>query len=167
MSTQRSTSIKRAVLVLAAAGAAGAGIAAIATAGGADGGDRTISLAQRDESQKFVDVPPASGEEKPPSQGDVYILTNVVLDPKTNKVRGRTHSVCSTTVPGAKPIALCTGAIALSDGTILFAGPFPFTTPTATLAVTGGTGAYAGARGTFVYRDGAGDRSSFEVHLIG
>jgi hypothetical protein len=46
----------------------------------------------------------------------------------------------------------CTGSIALADGTITMAGPFNPAKAEQTAAITGGTGAYAKARGQIVVR---------------
>ena len=43
---------------------------------------------------------------------------------------------------------VCEGVYSFADGTLIVAGLSRFTAPTSSAAVTGGTGAYANARGT-------------------
>ena len=55
----------------------------------------------------------------------------------------------------------------LPDGTIEFSGLIPFAATKQTLAVTGGTGAYAGARGSDTNMKGKGDLAPVKVSLLG
>ena len=51
----------------------------------------------------------------------------------------------------------CSGVLVLRDGTLTFQAAFKVSASTVTGAVTGGTGAYANARGTFVSKDDRGN----------
>jgi hypothetical protein len=86
----------------------------------------------------------------------------------TGDVVGRTHAACITT-RGARDFRksemTCTGSIVLGDGTLLMQAHFPLKSGVVRGAITGGTGAYAGARGTFTSEqrdDGAFDTVNLE-----
>jgi nitrate/nitrite transporter NarK len=94
---------------------------------------------------------------KPKSQranslGDLIVFTNPLADASGKKV-GKLYVNCATTVGSGnflKSTLTCAGVVALPDGTLTFAANVSPSAPTTTGAVTGGTGAYAGARGVFV-----------------
>jgi len=82
-------------------------------------------------------------------------------------------ATCTACEPGAnassrggKAVALCTGALVLKGGTLVVSGPSPFTASKVTSAVVGGTGAYAGARGTLLFEDSSGDFAKVTVTLL-
>jgi hypothetical protein len=84
--------------------------------------------------------------------GDEIVFTSPVTDLSGTRI-GKTHTACITTL-GARNFLnstiICTGVAALRDGTLsvqLIGRPAD---PTLTGAVTGGTGAYANARGVVV-----------------
>jgi hypothetical protein len=126
-------------------------------------GARTVSLFETNAGQRFafVDNAPKSPVGNPESRrfrfsmGDKIVFANPLLDQRGGNrvgvlygegtvVRGRTF---------ANIVLLGTVTFALSDGSqIAGAGTF---TPgqTARVAVTGGTGAYEGARGTIVSQE--------------
>jgi hypothetical protein len=126
----------------------------------------TMTLLQKDGHLTFVDVGPQGGEMKPPSQGDQYVLNNRLLDGTRERV-GRTHIVCTTTVPGRKAIAVCDHVFTLPDGTLTAQSIAPLSKPRETMALTGGTGRYAGSRGTISW-DGtsSGELSSYTVTFL-
>ena len=68
--------------------------------------------------------------------------------------RSRRFAWCIATRPGkiAAATYACSGTFALNDGTITIAALQRGEPTTQLLAVTGGTGAYDGARGTIVSR---------------
>jgi hypothetical protein len=139
------------------------GVAAItaaalaASAGGQTSGARTLTLTEvpKGASFGFVDNPPHTkfsheGEPRKLSVGDIEIQSIVVTDQQGNKL-GRFDAYCILTRPGVitNHEEECTGTYRLKDGTISATSSFvgneasPFTA-----AITGGTGAYAGARGS-------------------
>ena len=87
--------------------------------------------------------------------------------PKTGRKIGRGHTVCQITLPGRNAVAHCRGTFRLPDGTIEFSGLIPFAATKQTLAVAGGTGAYAGARCSGTNMKGKGDLAPVKVSLLG
>lgn len=129
------------VTVISTAGL-GAG-AALASAGAADTSGPptgTKELVLRQSSFKFLDHPPLRRGDVPPSPGDTSIIGHRVLDTAGHRI-GRFSTVCVSTDRRGQAMQ-CTAAVTLADGTILLEGAGN------EVAITGGTGAYAGARGT-------------------
>jgi hypothetical protein len=84
-----------------------------------------------------------------PSVGDVVVVRDALLP------QGTLNQVCTLVNVSGGPLTSdyeCTGSIALADGTITMAGPFNPAKAAETAAITGGTGAYAKARGEIVVR---------------
>lgn len=127
---------------------------------------RTLTLLQKDGDLQFVDTAPLGGEDKPPSMGDLYAFANTLLDPTSKAERGQDHGVCTVTVPGEKAVTVCTDVFALDDGQLMLVTSYPFVSESVTYAVVGGTGAYAGARGTAVYSQGEGENGTWTVTLL-
>jgi hypothetical protein len=120
----------------------GAG-AALASAGPAEtagppAGTKQVVLRQT--SFKFLDHPPLRRGDVPPSPGDASILSYRVLDAGGQKRLGRADAICTSTDRRGKRL-VCTVEMTLPDGVIMLEGPGD------PLAITGGTGVYAGARG--------------------
>jgi hypothetical protein len=127
----------------------------------------TMTLLQRDGHLTFIDVGPQGGETKPPSRGDQYVLSNRLIDPSTKKRVGTVHIVCTTTVPGKRAIALCDHVFDLPDGTVTAQSVAPLSKARETMALTGGTGDYAGVRGTIAWDgSGSGELSSYTVTFL-
>ena len=84
--------------------------------------------------------------------GDLIVFTNPLVDPAGKRI-GTLHADCTTTIGARdflKSTMTCQGVASLTGGTLtvqLVTSPGIATT---TGAVTGGTGAYADARGVFV-----------------
>jgi allene oxide cyclase len=78
------------------------------------------------------------------SAGDVLTFANEVYDQANKTVVGRDNGWCIRTVAGSA--WECFWTLTLNDGQITVEGPF-YDDKESVLAVTGGTGAYAGARG--------------------
>jgi hypothetical protein len=76
-----------------------------------------------------------------PSPGDESITTYRVLDASGARRVGRAHFVC-TSLDGRGAHQQCTGTIALADGQLATQGDAD------NIAIVGGSGTYAGARGT-------------------
>jgi hypothetical protein len=140
---------------LVAAGAALAAMSIGGTVAVGQGGDRAPATkrivfypGQPQVGPTDIDVGPA-GE----SQGDMTVVTRPVLRRPGGAAIGRTDVSCVKTdvsIPG-RPFLLCRGLFRFTDtSTITFEGGFRFPDETtSTLAVTGGTGRYFGASGTF------------------
>jgi hypothetical protein len=76
--------------------------------------------------------------------GDILTFANEVYDEANEEQVATDNGYCFRTVaPGAWE---CTWTMTLDDGQITVQGPF-YDTSDSVLAITGGTGAYAGARG--------------------
>lgn len=76
--------------------------------------------------------------------GDVLTFANKVYDESNAKMVGTDNGWCVRTVVGT--VYECFWILSLADGQITVEGPF-LDDSNSTLAVTGGTGAYAGVRG--------------------
>ena len=106
----------------------------------------------------IVDNPPLSTRrgEAPPAvtPGDQFVSSKRLLDSAGNRA-GRIEAACSAVKParalGAGAAYLCTGVAHLADGDLFLAARItPVDGPSDDHgAVTGGTGAYLGARGDF------------------
>ena len=135
---------RRTVLLATVISTAGLGAgAALASAGPAQtssppAGTKQVVLRQT--SFKFLDHPPRRQGDVPPSPGDASILSYRILDAGGQKRLGRADAICTSTDRRGKRLA-CTVQMTLPDGVIMLEGPGD------PLAITGGTGAYAGARG--------------------
>jgi hypothetical protein len=135
---------RTAMLATVVTAASLAGAAALASSGAAQApgpptGTKDVVL--RQSSFKFLDHPPRRRGDVPPSPGDVSIIGYRILDANGQKRLGQLDAVCTSTDRRGKRVQ-CTGAMHLPDGQIELAGTGD------PLAITGGTGAYAGARGT-------------------
>jgi allene oxide cyclase len=82
----------------------------------------------------------ASGD----SAGDILTFANEVFDADDKNKIGTDQGICFRTVPGKA--WECFWTLTLDDGQITVEGPFN-DTGDSVLAVTGGTGSYAGAQG--------------------
>jgi hypothetical protein len=150
--------------VLAVGAIAVAGSAYAATPGKSHYGDhvRTIKLVETSDTPNltFIDLG------KPGlSPGD-----NVVTSDKVAYANGRPAGVmtqaCTLTEPGVNLLAStfeCYGSIALADGTITNSGPFLPNAPEQSIAVTGGTGEFATARGEVSVR---AEQDQITVRLV-
>jgi hypothetical protein len=107
-------------------------------------GARTLNFTEQAKGTKVVFV---DNGKHGPSTGDAIVLTIPLVDAAGAKLGTATATCTATSVPkNAEPPTLCQGVLPLADGDIVVSGRV---TPGADhLAVVGGTGAYAGARGT-------------------
>jgi hypothetical protein len=137
---RRRTALLATVITTAGLGA-GAALASTGAAQAPGPPTGTKEVVLRQSSFKFLDHPPRRHGDVPPSPGDTSIVGYRVLDATGEKRLGRVSSVCVSTDRRGQAMQ-CTGALTLPDGTIMLEGPGN------PLAITGGTGAYAGARGT-------------------
>jgi hypothetical protein len=100
------------------------------------------------------------------SAGDEIIFTNPIEI--AGKIVGRNHVVCTATKnASSKHFAtaefLCTGLARISGSTLVFSAMLSEGNTEG--AITGGSGTYAGARGTFVTKEGKGT-STVTVSLL-
>jgi soluble lytic murein transglycosylase-like protein len=141
-------------VALVTAGCATAGLALAATSPASDDHRAqttatptgTLQMVLRPQSFSFVDNPPKRSGDGPPSPGDASITGYRVFDATGAKRLGRAQFVCVATDRRSQH-EQCTGTIALPDGQIATQGDAD------NVAIVGGTGAYAGARGTATGQD--------------
>ena len=140
------------VAVLAAGGV-------LAVSGGAKSTDgQTIKLVERGGIEKFVDVPPRAKRQFSASAGDTFLFSSPLYDGE-NKRAGTLDAKCSFTKGGRLARGVCEGVFDLADGDLLLSTRLS-TSGNVSGAIVGGTGAYAGARGTFTSVDRPGGDSA-------
>ena len=118
----------------------------------------TLQIVLRQQSFRFVDLPPKRAGEGPPSPGDHSIITYRVLDASGAKPLGRADFVC-TALDRRGEHEQCAGTLALPDGQLALQGDAD------NVAVVGGSRAYAGARGTATGTDHA-DSVDVTIHFL-
>ena len=137
-----------AVLALAAAALAlGSGAAA------QDSGARTLTLKELDRGSTFTHIRNTKTKSRQAnSQGDVIAFTNPLADESGKRI-GKLSAECVTTTGSrsfVKSTVTCVVVLALRDGTLTVQTNLSLSKPETVGAVTGGTGAYANARGVVV-----------------
>jgi len=126
-------------------------VAAIAAPGGSaqTPTGTTLSLTEKNDggSSAFIDNTPRSRGERP-AAGDQIVFSNPIYDAAGTKRQGSLTATCTVwrTTKSGEPPLICSAVYALPGGDLVVSGRL--TPGTQHLAVTGGTGAYAGARGT-------------------
>ena len=143
----------RSVLALAAIAAAVGAIAIQATAGSAAPASKSLHLVAT--SLKKVGFFPKGK----PHQGDRFGFGDKITGDDT----GYDRAVC--TVVGGKRL-LCTIQVQLSKGTLSVQGLIPQKSTNEPVAITGGTGAYDGARGTALVTDVSNTQTKIDVSLL-
>jgi len=158
-------------LALLAAG--GAAVALAVTAGSGASAQapttRTLSFVELERGSTFTHVRNTrTRSAQSNSAGDLIVFTNPLADSSGNVV-GRLHVQCVTTT-GARDfrrsVLTCTGVGVLRDGTLALQASVRAGARTTTGAVTGGSGAYAGARGTFVSKERRRGGSDTTITLV-
>lgn len=100
--------------------------------------------------------------------GDLIVFTSPLAD-STGKRVGRLHVQCVTTVGSSnfeKSNATCSGAMVTPQGTLMLSAMNSPGVATTTGAITGGTGAYANARGTFTSVEDRKGNSADTITLV-
>jgi len=171
------TSIRtRRLGVIGALTSAGVAVAVI-SGGGASAqtpttDSRTIAFTEVENAEPccIADIAPKSRSKREPfmSPGDQLVYTQP-LQAAGGKRIGRIYLKCAAIAgaPLTRARYVCEGVYSFTDGTITIAG---LARPGATTSgvVTGGTGAYANARGTFSSKDNStGGDSKTVVTLVG
>jgi len=144
------------IIALVAAGLTAAAVATPVLAQ-SSGGAQTLTFRELDKGSRFgyIDNPPRNKKHRRPvfSVGDQFALANPLAD-ASGKI-GELRATCTVTKKAPASNSgfnnghpLCTGAFVLKGGT-LFVETVDAGAKTTHGAVVGGTGAYAGARGTF------------------
>jgi hypothetical protein len=135
------------------AAAALAAAALMASAGSAQAPPSTLHFVST--SQKGVGFMP----KRAPHQGDRLGFGDKISGDDT----GFDRAVC--TIVG-KPQLLCTIQVQLSKGTLTVQGMLPERANKVPIAITGGTGAYNGARGTALVTDTSPTQTDVEITLL-
>ncbi len=140
---------------------AGALVAALATggvlavSGGAEApAGQTIAVVEKGGTEKFVDVAPRAKREFDPSSGDAFLFSSPLYN-AANKRVGTLDVRCDFTKGGRTGRGICAGVFDLAGGDLLLSARLTIS-GSVTGAIVGGTGDYAGARGTFTSVDRPG-----------
>jgi hypothetical protein len=147
--------MKRSPILLAALGA----LALSPAAAAAKSHERTITVKARSQIDQvqLVDNAPAGD-----SAGDVLVFTEKLFDSHGKPI----GSDAATCVRLFDQTSLCTGTYQLPGGRIMVQLLQPGPTGTYDQAITGGTGRFAGARGTVtVAQQSGGDRFTFRIRV--
>jgi Dirigent-like protein len=117
----------------------------------------TLELVQRDRETRFhlVDASPRQGERGTPTPGDVAVLSGVLRNSAGRRV-GRVQACFTTVSRGRRYSGEATGTFSLRGGDVMVQGRVG-DSRVDRLAVVGGTGVYAGARGTMAARTSRDD----------
>lgn len=128
---------------------------AMLVAGASTASAETIKLVERATTDAVTDTG-ASGD----SAGDLLTFANELYDEKNAKLVGTDNGWCIRTVSGKA--WECAWTLSLADGQLMVQGPF-LDAGDSVLAVTGGTGKYAKARGEMKLhaRDAKGSEYDF------
>lgn len=153
--------MKKLLLAAAAAAAAIATVAILASSGSAQDAPRTLNITET--IQKGVGFFPKHA----PRQGTRFGFGGTI----SGEESGYDRAVCTAignlrTRDRAAKVTLCTIQFELSQGSLSVQGMTPQHSHNTPLAVTGGTGAYAGARGTLLVEQGRQDSSTQTVTLL-
>ena len=144
---------RRSIVLSAAAAAIVAAALAAATGTAQSTGATTLHLVSK--SQKHVGFPAG----RRPHQGDRFGFGDTITGDDTGFDRG----VC--TLLGSRA-GLCTVEVHLSRGTLSVQGLLAEKDKNVPMAITGGTGAYDGARGTAIVNDTDASTTSIDVTLL-
>jgi hypothetical protein len=146
--------------LLSAAALAGCGgsPSAKSSAPPAASGGSTSQVRLQSQLSTFKVLPGAGrSSEDSNSLGTQLILTGMLFQPHASQASGRSQAVCTRTGGGAGEVFQCSIAFLLPQGTIYGDG-VASRQGIASGIVAGGTGRYAGERGTFSYRRASGPR---------
>ncbi len=111
-----------------------------------------------------TDATAAIGKAKD-NRGDILTFANPIFDARDTKQIGTDNGFCIRTVVGAA--FECSWVTSLAGGQITVTGPFHDSGDT-TLAITGGTGKYIGAKGQMLLhaRDAKGSAYDFKYTFV-
>jgi hypothetical protein len=148
----------RRTTVIAGSVVAALGIGAVAAvSGGAQAPQgQTLTFVSKGGSFKFVDAPPKARSEEDASSGDAFLIS-VGLYNASNKRVGTLDARCTFTKGGKNLRGICDGIYAIGKTDELHVIARLSADDDVSGSVVGGTGAYAGARGTFTSIDRPGE----------
>jgi hypothetical protein len=149
------TALALAAVAVLALAAAGLGLRSSASAQAP--GTTTLTFTELEKGSTFKHVRNTKTKNRRSNLlGDLIVFTSPLADSGGRRV-GRIHVSCVTTVGSSnfeKSIAACSGSMVTPQGTLTLQAMTSPGVATTTGAVTGGTGAYANARGVFTSVEG-------------
>jgi uncharacterized low-complexity protein len=153
-------SMKQALLLAAVAGAATLAFAVMNATAGSSSSSTTVHVIEHAITDAVTNGP------KTDKAGNILTFANPVYDSADSKKVGSDSGFCTRIV--VKKSWECLWTTFLSGGQITVEGPFSDTGNTV-LAITGGTGTYANARGSMElkYHTKTGTKFDFVFHLSG
>jgi hypothetical protein len=155
--------IRRAFLVIATVAMLALAVGTVAASPFNGRGQRptTFTVVERALTDAVVDLG-ASGD----SLGDLLTFGNPVYNAANTVQIGTDQGECFRTNPGVA--WECTWTTYLAKGSLTVQGSFPDSLADSTLAITGGTGIYRGARGemTLHSRNAGGTEFDFMFHVL-
>jgi hypothetical protein len=147
--------VRRTTIIAGSAVAALAAAGVLAVSGGAEAPTgQTIQVVEKGGIEKFVDTAPRAKRAFDVSAGDAFLFSSPLFN-AANKRVGTLDARCDFTKGGKTARGICEGVFDLADGDLLLSARVA-TSGNVTGAIVGGTGAYAGARGTFTSVDRPG-----------
>lgn len=135
-----------------------AGTLLTVTAADADRAANRVTVVERAVSDSVVDLAP-DGD----SAGDLLTFANPVYDRSNSRKVGRDQGSCIRTVVGKA--WQCSWTTWLPKGSLVVEGPF-YDTRGSTMAITGGTGAYARARGVMHLKAANDQGTAFRFSFV-
>jgi hypothetical protein len=110
----------------------------------------TFHLIEVDQSFHYIDNPPLGGPNRPPSQGDGFVFVSKLVT-KSGKPAGTLYASCTAVTGGKDSASQCLGNFSLAGGELIASAVVRGDNngPTS-IAIIGGTKAYAGMRGSVV-----------------
>jgi hypothetical protein len=105
---------------------------------------QTLKLEDQLTTQTALPISPTT------SLGAQFVFTGMIFEPAGTAAIGRDQAACTRTAPGNGQVFECLMTFILPAGQIYAEAASSHSGP-ATGVVTGGTGSYAGMRGTFVF----------------
>jgi hypothetical protein len=134
------------VLLIAVSVVAGVVAAAVSAKGSSV---TTIRLVEKDKAFHFVDNPPLGGQNRAPSMGDQFVFTSELLT-RSGKHAGMLYATCTVMSGGKGTVSTCSGTFGLKGGQLAAMTTLVGEAKTDRIAIVGGTGIYAGARGEVI-----------------
>ncbi|HYZ28729.1 MAG TPA: hypothetical protein VE570_06705 [Thermoleophilaceae bacterium] len=148
-------------VVLGSLSAAAAAAALAASGSAASGvGATTFKLDFEPSHAHFIDAAPRRGMNHP-TPGDLLIGASRVFDQSGKTVLGHTSEICTITTAGSHMTCGLDVTMELARGMLVVSGAADPTHTPWRAAVVGGTGAYAGARGTMTVTDARGGAAEY------
>ena len=151
--TRPSTRRRAAAMLAATAAAATTAVVVLSSASAQAPTTRTLSFHELDKGSTYTHVRNTrTASQQSNSRGDLIVFTNPVADASGTRI-GKLHAQCVTTVGARdfrKSTITCTAILHLRDGDLMGQFVASLAGTTTTGAITGGTGAYANARGVIV-----------------